>query len=110
MTVNLNTDIPVYIAELGTSLFQIAQLLFALEQTILSGAKELLNKMSEERWASWKQLYFEWSAHERFKEKEMTKTRSEFNYWTVKISRDGKYPVPWWYCEPEFLEIEIQFI
>ena len=40
------------VAELGNSLFQIAQSLFALEATLLSGAKERFYKMSEEQRAN----------------------------------------------------------
>ena len=36
-------------AELGTSLFEIAQLLFALERTLILGAIALNKKKSEER-------------------------------------------------------------
>ena len=39
----------VYIAELGTSLFEIAQSLFALEQTLILGAMVIKKKKSDER-------------------------------------------------------------
>jgi hypothetical protein len=38
--------------KVGTSLFQIAQSLIALERTLIAGAEEPLNKMSEERRAN----------------------------------------------------------
>jgi len=41
-------------AELGTSLFQIAQSLIALEGLLISGAKEDFNKISNWVVASWK--------------------------------------------------------
>ena len=42
-----------YISQLGTLLFQIAQLLITLEQTLISGAKEWFYKMSKERQENW---------------------------------------------------------
>jgi len=36
-------------SELGTSLFEITQLLFTLEQTLISGANEQFKKKSNER-------------------------------------------------------------
>jgi len=41
-------DKPPYSPEPGTSLFQIAQSLIALERTFISAAKERFNKMSKE--------------------------------------------------------------
>ena len=40
-------------SELGTSLFEIAQLLFALERTFILGAMALLETKSEALWANW---------------------------------------------------------
>ena len=45
-------NVYIYISELGTSLFEIAQSLFTLEQTLISGAKEQFKKKSEERRAN----------------------------------------------------------
>ena len=38
-------------AELATSLFEIAQSLFTIERTLISGANERFKKKSKERWA-----------------------------------------------------------
>ena len=43
---NPSVEVCVY-AELGTSLFEIAQSLFALERTLILGAMALINKKSE---------------------------------------------------------------
>ena len=56
------------ISELDTSLFEIAQFLFALERTLILGAMALLNKKSELTKSN-----FERSAHEQNKEKERSK-------------------------------------
>ena len=56
-------------SELGASLFEIAQLLFALERTFILGAMALNKKKSEERRANWKNTNSERFAHELYKEK-----------------------------------------
>jgi len=56
----------VYFSELGTSLFEIAQSLFALERTFILGAMALLETKRNERTDK---SNFEWSAHERYKDK-----------------------------------------
>ena len=43
----------VILSELGTSLFEIAQSLFALERTFILGAMVLLETKSEAQWAIW---------------------------------------------------------
>ena len=51
-------------SELGTSLFEIAQLLFALVQTLSLGAMALNKKKSEERQANWQNPNSEQFANE----------------------------------------------
>ena len=58
-----------YLTELGTSLFEITQLLFALEQNLILGAMALNKKKSEERQANWQKSNFERFAGEQYKEK-----------------------------------------
>ena len=56
-------------SELGTSLFEIAQSLFALERTLILEAMALNKKKSEERRANWKNPNSERFAHEQYKDK-----------------------------------------
>ena len=55
--------------ELGALFFEIAQLLFALEQTFTLGAMVLNKKKSEEQQANWCNPNSEQFAHERYKDK-----------------------------------------
>ena len=97
------SDITVSLSELGTSLFQIAQLLNDLEQTLISGAKEQYNKNDRRLASILTKSHFERFAHERFREKRVDQN---LKYRTVKICRrDGTE-----YCKSEFVELKIQFI
>jgi len=57
------------LTELGTSLFEIAQSLFAFEQTMILGAMALNKKKSEELQANRPSPNSERFAHERYQEK-----------------------------------------
>ena len=59
----------VLLSELGASLFEIAQSLFALERTFILGAMALNKNKSEERQANWQNPNSERFAHERYKDK-----------------------------------------
>ena len=76
--------------QLGTSLFQFAQSLFALEQTLISRAKERFNKMSEELQASCQNPILSGPLMSDFEKKEWTKSRSKLKYETVRIDTGTK--------------------
>ena len=63
-----NKSLGLFFAELGASLFEIAQSLFAFEQPLILGAMALDKNKSEEQWANWQNPNYERFAHERYKD------------------------------------------
>ena len=71
--------------ELGASLFEIAQSLFALERTMFLGAMALNEKKSEERWAKWQNQIFSGSLLSDIRRRERWNSESDFKDWTLKM-------------------------
>ena len=73
------------LAELGTSLFQIAHLLTALERLLISGAKEQFNQMSDEQGANWQNPILSSCLMSDLRKKEQTKARSDLNFNAINL-------------------------
>ena len=73
----------IQIAELGTSLFEIAQSLFALERTFILGTMALIKKKSEERQANWQNQILSGSLVSNIRRKERMNSESDFKDRTV---------------------------
>ena len=73
------------LAELGTLLFEIAQSLFTLERTLISGANERFKKKSEERRANLQNQILSGSLMSDIRKKERSNSKSNFKDQTVKM-------------------------
>ena len=83
-----------HFAELGTSLFEIAQSLFALEGTLIWGANEQFKKKREERRAKWQNQILSGLLMSDIRKKERINSKSDVKYRTViNDAKQRKYVV-----------------
>ena len=77
--------------DLGASLFEIAQSLFALERTMILGAMALNEKKSEEQWANWQNQILIGSLMSDIRKRERSwKTHKNAQFVHILIKNDAK--------------------